>query len=91
MKKCANYEKAEIYYQRSLEILRKVFGDKHPKVAISLYNLADVYRKRASFDQALELYSKSRDILTEALGNDHLEVAEVLNCLGNKKILGIFL
>jgi tetratricopeptide (TPR) repeat protein len=82
LKKCAAYDQAEIYYEKSLNILVKVFGQKHPKVGISLYNLADIYRKKGNLDKALEVYEKSRDILVESLGDDHLEVAEVRNCLG---------
>jgi hypothetical protein len=38
-KKRGRYKEAEKYYLRSLEIIEKVYGNNHPKVAIIVDNL----------------------------------------------------
>ena len=40
------YDEAEKMYKESLTIDKKVYGEEHPDVAISLNNLAAVYKPR---------------------------------------------
>jgi tetratricopeptide (TPR) repeat protein len=52
-----DYAKAEPFYKRSLAIWEKALGPDHPNVALSLENLADLYRntKRNNEAEPLEL------------------------------------
>ena len=47
------YAKAEPLYQRSLQIREAKLGKDHPDVAISLYNLADMYQLQDKYAEAL--------------------------------------
>jgi tetratricopeptide (TPR) repeat protein len=84
LKKRADYDGAEKYYQRAIQIARDTFGyDKeHYKLGIYYNNLADLYRKRNQFDTALELYEKALNSIEKTLGLQHSEAAEILHNIG---------
>ena len=60
--KLKNYEKAEDFLEKSLEL--RIKAGSPDDLSISYYNLAIVYRDTKKFDRAEELLHKSREILT---------------------------
>jgi CHAT domain-containing protein/Tfp pilus assembly protein PilF len=53
----------------------------HPDVAMSLYNLANVYRLQGKYDEAGKFYKRALAIEEKALGTSHPQVANTLNGL----------
>src|SRR5262249_1005726 len=49
-------------YQRSLRIREQILGGDHPKVAISLSTLADLYREQGNYGKAEPLYQRALGI-----------------------------
>jgi CHAT domain-containing protein len=65
-------------YEQARDICRKVLGETHPLYALSLNNLAEVYRSTAEYDKALPLYEQARDIYKKVLGETHPDYATTL-------------
>lgn len=84
LKKRADYDGAERYYQRAIDIVHQTFGQnqEHYKLGIYLNNLADLDRKRNRFDRALVLYEKALKSIEKTLGPQHIEAAEILHNIG---------
>ncbi|WP_347280011.1 tetratricopeptide repeat protein [Leptolyngbya sp. FACHB-8] len=76
-----DYRATEPLYQRSLSILESTLGENHPDVAISLNNLAELYRLQGNYEAAEPLYQRSLSIRESALGENHPDVATSLNNL----------
>jgi tetratricopeptide (TPR) repeat protein len=76
-----NYEQAEYYYQRNLEISKKVYGKKHQETATSLNNLALVYESQSKYDEAIKLYLEAIEIDKKTIGIEHPDYAIHLNNL----------
>ena len=53
-------------------------GPEHPEVAITLNNLAELYRALRRYSEAESLYKRSPSIFEKALGADHPNAATVL-------------
>eukprot|EP00634_Sargassococcus_sp_CCMP2135_P009567 CAMPEP_0198650178 /NCGR_PEP_ID=MMETSP1467-20131203/4788_1 /TAXON_ID=1462469 /ORGANISM="unid. sp., Strain CCMP2135" /LENGTH=66 /DNA_ID=CAMNT_0044386015 /DNA_START=1 /DNA_END=198 /DNA_ORIENTATION=- len=62
-------------YERSLAIKEKALHRDHPNVAMSLNNLAQLFRAQSKYDKAIPLYERSLQIYEKALGPDHKDVA----------------
>ena len=75
----ARYGEVESLYQRARAILEKAHGPDHPYVAISLNNLAELYRAQGKYDQAKLLHQRALAIREKTLGSDHPSVAQSLN------------
>jgi len=75
------YGEAIAIAQRILAIREKALGTDHPDVAISLNNLAELYRAQGIYQAAEPLYKRSLAILEKALGSEHPNVATSLNNL----------
>jgi len=69
-------------YIQSLEIIEKVYGSEHLKIAEICTDLADVYRKLANYDNALSYAMRASNIGELYLGKEHPDVAEGYNSLG---------
>jgi tetratricopeptide (TPR) repeat protein len=84
MKKRADYDNAEIYYKRAIQIAHNTFGhdQEHYKFGIYYNNLADINRKRRQFDSALKLYQRALKATEMTLGAQHAEVGEILHNIG---------
>jgi len=63
------------------EIRESNVGPDHPLVAMSLDNLAGVYRTMGQYAKAESLYQRSRKIFESQLGPDHPDIAKCLNNL----------
>jgi tetratricopeptide (TPR) repeat protein len=63
------------YFQKSLNILLKTLGEKHPDVARTYYNIASVCLNKDEYDKALDYFQKNLDIRLKTLGENHPDVA----------------
>ena len=77
-----NYEQAEPLYLQAIEIYKQNLGEKHPDVADTLNDLADLYSGNFKFAKAEPLYERALEIRKHTLGMDHPEVASSLYRLG---------
>jgi tetratricopeptide (TPR) repeat protein len=68
--KKGDFEKAIVYFEKSLEIDLKVYGNFHRSTAITYSKLGDVYTKKNDLIQAKECYDKAYTIYNEVLGQD---------------------
>ncbi|MEE8214384.1 MAG: tetratricopeptide repeat protein, partial [Alphaproteobacteria bacterium] len=59
-------------------IYTEALGPEHPHVAISLENLAELYRTHGKLAAAEPLYKLSLGVLEKALGEEHPDVATTL-------------
>jgi Tfp pilus assembly protein PilF len=69
--------------KEALSIRLSLVGEKHPRVAQSLFNLAAQYRSMGEYKAALPLYQKALLIRKEALGERHPHYARSLNNLAS--------
>ena len=76
-----NYDRALVVAKKALEIAEDNVGPDHPDVAISLNNLALLYKTQGQYALAEPLYKRSLAIDEKALGPDHPDVAISLNNL----------
>ncbi|MEM3986944.1 MAG: tetratricopeptide repeat protein, partial [Candidatus Methanomethylicia archaeon] len=79
----ACYNEAIDSFEKSLEILKKHFGDEHPDVADVLNNLGNVYNDQGKYADAEKMYKQALEIYKKYFGNFHPNVATVLINLGN--------
>ncbi|MFL5587291.1 MAG: CHAT domain-containing protein [Ktedonobacteraceae bacterium] len=76
-----NYEQAERLLQQTLDIRRAALGEQHPEVAISLNNLALLYKLVGNYTQGESLYQQALKTWRMALGEEHPHVADALDNL----------
>jgi serine/threonine-protein kinase len=60
-----------------------VHGERHPDVAASFSNIANVLRKQGQHDEAFEMHKKALKIQRRALGKNHKDVAYSLFKVGD--------
>ena len=65
------YAEAEPLALQALEVSLKKNGTDHPDTAVSLNNLAGLYRTQAKYDLAEPLYKRALAINEKVLGPDH--------------------
>ncbi len=75
------YSEAIPLAEKALAIVEKVLGQEHALVAISLNNLAELYRVQGNYAKAEPLFLRSLAILEKVLGQKHPDVATSLNNL----------
>jgi tetratricopeptide (TPR) repeat protein len=75
------YSDAEPLYKRALAVREQALGPDHPDVAVSLNNLAELYRAQGHYADAEPLHKRALAIREKALGPDHPGVAVSLNNL----------
>ena len=80
--KQGEYGKAIPLAERALALKKKIYGEEHPRVALSLNNLALLYFKQGNYAKAEPLLKRSLTIFKKALGKQHPKVATNLNNLG---------
>ena len=81
--KFGEYDKALEYYQQSLEIRIRNFGELHTDVATSYNNLGNIWRNKGDYEKAQEYYQQSLEIRIKILGEQHPDVAKSYNNMGN--------
>jgi tetratricopeptide (TPR) repeat protein len=72
----AEYDEAEVLYQRVLAIEEKRFGRHHPDIAIQLNNLAQLLQATNRLSEAEPLLRRASVIDEASLGPEHPDVAE---------------
>ena len=63
-------------HHKSLEIRLRVYGQEHPDVAGSKYNMALLYETRNEIDQAPELFLECEKIYSKVLGPGHSKMVD---------------
>lgn len=76
-----DYDRAEQLLRESMAMKRRLLGDKHPEIATSLSNIADVLHNKGDLAGAERDYLQSLAMYRELLGNEHPFVARTLNNL----------
>ncbi|MFH1146747.1 MAG: tetratricopeptide repeat protein [Pseudomonadota bacterium] len=79
--KQGRYAEAIPYAERVLVIREKTLGPEHPDTAISLNNLAGLYRSLGDYAKAEPLYKRALAIKEQVLGPEHPDTAQTLNNL----------
>lgn len=73
-----NFEQAERNFQQALELKNKVYGSKHPSVAISISNLARLYQDMKQLKKAETLFRKTISLRATIFGTEHPSYSESL-------------
>ena len=73
-----DYQTAETFYLRGLNLAQKNLEPDHPLIARFLYNLAYNYGQKGEYARAASLYEQALTIREKALGADHPIVANIL-------------
>jgi tetratricopeptide (TPR) repeat protein len=76
-----DYAKAEPLYRRALEVREKALGAEHPGTAMSLNNLAELYKTNGEYAKAEPFLLRALAIREKALGPEHPDTATSLNNL----------
>jgi tetratricopeptide (TPR) repeat protein len=79
----ARYGEAEAFYKHSMLIRERELGPDDHEVAISLNNLAILYKEQGRYAEAEPLYQRALGIWEQALGPEGPQVAYPLNGLAN--------
>jgi serine/threonine-protein kinase len=78
-----DFAAAREHHERALAIQERLLGADHPRVAMSLGNLANAYAEQGIYDEARAFYERALAIQNQSLGPRHPELAFTLNNLGN--------
>lgn len=78
----ANYDHAQQYYIRALEISEKVLGMKHSDIASYYNGIGITYAKKSDYDKAIEYYKKALEILEKKIETEHQDTAMLYNNIG---------
>ena len=76
-----DYRDAEGPFTQALALREQALGPEHPDVALSLNNLALLYKTEGRYAKAEPLYQRSLAIREKILGPEHPNVAQSLNNL----------
>ncbi len=77
------FDEAEAQIRRSLQLRRRLYGDRHAEIAESLNSLGEVRYDRGDLDGAERLYREAYTMRRELLGDNSAEVATSLDNLAN--------
>jgi tetratricopeptide (TPR) repeat protein len=58
-------------FQQALELRKRLLGEEHPDVALSLNNLALLYKSQGHYAEAEPLYMQALEITERSLGANH--------------------
>jgi len=75
----ANYTQALLCLKRALDIREKVYGRRHPEVAMVQNIIGNVLLNQGKYKEAMNYYESSLKTRLEYLGNDHPSVASSYN------------
>jgi tetratricopeptide (TPR) repeat protein len=77
-----DYDGARPYYEKDLEIRRKVLGEEHPDTIKSLNNLGALQQAIGDYNGARSYFEKALEICKKVLGEEHPTTSLILNNLG---------
>ena len=77
------YEEAEQLYRQALALRRKLFGESHPSLAITMNNLATLLRAKGNYEEAEALFRQSLALRRKLFGETHHETATSIRNLGD--------
>ncbi len=72
-----NFAAGKEYYLKSIEILKKFFGEENARVAEIFCNLATMYRFDKRYDEALETFNNAKKIYFKVYGDRHDTIASI--------------
>ena len=78
----AQYQSALEYYNHSLPLAIKKYGNNHPDVATCYNNIAEVYATQGNFILALENYESSLKIRSAIFEEYHPKMSNIFNNIG---------
>ncbi|CAF1511530.1 unnamed protein product, partial [Adineta steineri] len=78
-----DYEKAIWYYEKALEILRKILPSNHPDLITSYINIGLVYDNMGEYSKALSYYEQGLEIWKRTLPSNHPYLATLYSNIGN--------
>jgi tetratricopeptide (TPR) repeat protein len=78
----AQYDLAESFDHKALELQEKLLGKNDPAVATTLENIGELETIRANFKASGEALNRALDIRTKALGEENADTAETMSNLG---------
>ncbi|CAF0992316.1 unnamed protein product [Adineta ricciae] len=76
------YEQALVVFQKSLNMLQRLFPHNHSNIASSYNNIALVYADMGDYPKALSAFEKILKIQLQSLPPDHLDIATFHNNIG---------
>jgi tetratricopeptide (TPR) repeat protein len=65
------YSEAEPLYRDALALCKRLLGEEHPSVAVSLNNLAGLYANQGQFEKAAPLLEQALRVVRQLLGEEH--------------------
>jgi tetratricopeptide (TPR) repeat protein len=77
----ARYEEVEPLYAQALQLMKKLFGEEHPDVALMTNNLAELYHAQGRYEQAEPLLEQALELRRRLRGEEHPEIAASINNL----------
>jgi tetratricopeptide (TPR) repeat protein len=78
-----NHERAKVYYERSIDALRRRSGPLDPLIAATQNNLATMLLEQRNLDEAKLRFSESIEVFSSMLGDHHPLVSHPLTGLGD--------
>jgi len=75
------YTEAQQLYQKSLAIKEATLGGSHPKVATTLFGLAEISRQLNETSASIPLYERALAIQEKKLGPTHPDVLKIVKSL----------
>ncbi|CAF1614471.1 unnamed protein product [Rotaria sp. Silwood1] len=76
------YSKALLYYEKSLDIYKKILSPNDLRLASSYNNIGAVYDNMGEYSKALSYYEKDLEITKKALPPNHPDLAASYNNIG---------
>ncbi|HUH00673.1 MAG TPA: serine/threonine-protein kinase [Kofleriaceae bacterium] len=76
------WDQAEIYLRRALDIRVEVLGSEHPRLAQALGELGLLATRRGQYDVALGFHTRAVEVAQRSLAPEHVALADHLENLG---------
>ena len=78
-----DYEKAKIYYQKTEQGMKQIYGDKpHPEMAAFYDEYALLYDNMGKYSEALSLLQKALEIKQKTLKKEHPDIVQSYGSIG---------
>lgn len=70
------------YTKKSLNIYKRIYGEKHPNFALEMANLASILADMGDLEKARHYYMKAIEVGISSLGLSHPETAKTIDGMG---------